>query len=62
MGDPAVDPAHIEDEHGFCRTAVYRGGPHAASYIPLPEAEALIRRCAREYLEWRGPGQGSGPG
>ncbi len=50
--DPALDPAMIwSKEHGFYRTAVYPGGPRAASYIPLLEAEALIRRCASEYLE-----------
>lgn len=49
--DRAVDPASIQsEEHGFYRTAVYAGGPSAASYLPLPEAEALIRRCASEYL------------
>ncbi|HEX8210452.1 MAG TPA: hypothetical protein VF584_09785 [Longimicrobium sp.] len=50
--DPAVDAATIQsEEHGFYRTAVYPGGPRASSYLPLAEAEALIRRCASEYLE-----------
>jgi len=52
--DASVDPAAIRsEEHGFYRTAVYPGGPQAASYLPLAEAEALIRRCAIEYLESR---------
>ena len=56
--DPAVDPASIQsEEHGFYRTAVYPGGPRAASYIPLPEAEALIRRCASEYLKSKARGR-----
>lgn len=52
--DPSVDPATIEhEEQGFYRTAVYPGGPFAASCLPLSEAEALIRRCAGEYIESR---------
>jgi hypothetical protein len=55
--DPAVDPASIQSEvHRFYRTALYPGGPRAASYLPLPEVEALIRRCASEYLESKGSG------
>lgn len=57
--DPAVDPATIStEEHGFYRTAEYP----RASHLPLPEAEALIRRCAGEYLQSRRPGQGTGRG
>ena len=53
--DPAIDPALINsEEHGFYRTGECSGGPYAASYMPLPEAEALIRRCAGEYLESTG--------
>ncbi|HEX8673156.1 MAG TPA: hypothetical protein VF710_14775 [Longimicrobium sp.] len=55
--DPALDPAGIQsEEHGFYRTGPCPGGPRAASYLPLPEAEALIRRCASEYLESKGSG------
>lgn len=61
--DPAIDPASIQtEEHGFYRTALYPGGPCAASHLPLSEAEALIRRCASEYLESRGRGMDSGRG
>ncbi len=51
--DPAADPVDVESAaQGFyCEGEA--GGPFAASWMPLDEAEALIRRCAREYLERR---------
>lgn len=56
--DPAVDPVAIQsEEHGFYRTALYPGGPRAASHLPLHVAEALIRRCASEYLRSRRNGR-----
>ena len=38
----------------FCSGYLGAAWEHRASYLGLPEAEALIRRCAAQYLAERG--------
>ena len=52
--DPAVDPADFsspgEDDYWFFRQGTYGAGGYSAGFMPLPEAETIIQRCALEYL------------
>ncbi len=48
---PDVDPVDIySTEQGFYKEEPYANGPYDAGYMPRDEAEAIVRRCAREYL------------
>ena len=48
---PEADPVDICDSsQGFFRSGIVAGGRYAASYLPLPDATEIIRRCAAEYL------------
>jgi hypothetical protein len=51
-----IDEASIADTlpHGtFFRRANWGNGPYAASHMPFPEAERIIRACAEEYVAER---------
>ena len=59
--DPVlVDDTSAEDGSGWYQEG-HVPGPSGASYMPLAEAEALIRACAEHYVRLRGaaePGVG----
>ena len=54
--DPEVDPVDIQSpdqgiNHGFFIEEEYGNKPFAASYMPLEEAQHIIEKCARMYLQ-----------
>ncbi|HEV2863312.1 MAG TPA: hypothetical protein VGX48_20020 [Pyrinomonadaceae bacterium] len=52
--DPRLDPVYIWDSgRGFYVEGSYGKTPYDAGYMPEEEAEAIIRRCAAQYLEGR---------
>ena len=49
--EPGLDPEDIWDPgRGFYIEESYGKTPYDAGYMPEEEAEAIIRRCAKEYL------------
>ncbi len=60
--DPNVDPVDIDSSkqastHGFFLEEKYGDESFAASYMPLDEAERIIRRCAETYIRAKAGGK-----
>jgi uncharacterized protein (TIGR02996 family) len=54
--NPAIDPSAVEDtsEGTFALEAAYGEMPFAASYMPVRDALAILRRCGQRYRAARG--------
>jgi hypothetical protein len=60
--DPNVDPVDIDSSeqglaHGFFVEEKYGNESFAASYMPLDEAERIIKRCAEMYVRAKAGGE-----